>query len=58
MYVVFPGDGSGKVQESISDEDWIILAVICPGCIGTKQKWNLKYLLFTVTLELDGKTGH
>lgn len=42
MYVVFPGDGSGKVQASVKDEDWMLLAVICTGWSGTKQKWNKK----------------
>lgn len=40
MYVIFPGDGSGKVQASVKDEFSIMLAVICPGCSGTKQKLN------------------
>lgn len=40
MYVVSPGDGSGKVQPSVKDEFSIMLAVICPGWGGTKQKWN------------------
>lgn len=42
MYVVFPGDGSVIFQDSVKDEFSIMLAVICPGWSGTKQKWTEK----------------